>query len=97
MRETLISEIKPVVRQQEATLLQSLVVAPNPSSRASEELHQQAEEHQQANNEAEYRPGPGLDPLTTPRFSRAAVPVQPLWGILYKPSFVAAAQSSRFN
>jgi hypothetical protein len=52
VREPLISEIKPVVRQRKVTLLQSLVGAPNPSSRASEELHQQAEEHQQADDEA---------------------------------------------
>jgi len=30
VREPLISEIKPVVRQRKATLLQSLVGAPNP-------------------------------------------------------------------
>jgi hypothetical protein len=52
VREPLISKIKPEVRQRKATLLKSLVVAPNPSSRASEELHKLAGEHQQAHDEA---------------------------------------------
>jgi len=51
-RERLISETEPVVRQQKATLLQSFAGAPDPSSRAREELHNLAEEHQQADDEA---------------------------------------------
>jgi hypothetical protein len=64
------------------------------SSRASEGLHKLAEEHQQADDEAKNRPRPGLDPLTTPRFSRAAVQKPPLWGKMNQPSFVAVPQSS---
>ena len=52
VRERLISEIEPEVRQQKATLLQSFAGAPDPSSSASEAASQLAEEHQQADDEA---------------------------------------------
>jgi hypothetical protein len=52
VRERLISEIEPEVRQQKATLLQSFAGAPDPSSSASEGASQLAEEHQQADDEA---------------------------------------------
>lgn len=68
-----------------------------PSSSASEDLHKLAEEHQQADDEALKQAGCCQDPLTTPRFSRAAAPMPPLCGEIDLHSFAAATQSSRYH